>query len=194
MIFGTDAVSTPDAVSLPTVTDAWFTQGNGTSVEGTQAPAYWFNKVGGELDALIEGLGGTLSMTTRNQILSLLKGQSTIGSGITYEVLPSGKVFYRGPVTLASGVSQVTVVLPKPPGFANSFPTAFRGGLCVDGASATSGSNCFQYAVGAGPEIAGSDPYGLNSITVCCSPYVISFSGTIQGRTAATGWFEAWGD
>jgi hypothetical protein len=73
MIYGTDAVSTPDSVSLPTSNDNWFTQGNGTSVPGTQVPAYWVNKVGGEIDAAIEGLGLTLSMTSRNQLATILQ-------------------------------------------------------------------------------------------------------------------------
>jgi hypothetical protein len=110
MIFGTDAVSSPPGVTLPTGNDYFFANGNGTSVEGTQVPDYWVNKVGGELDAIITSLGLTLSMTSRGQILSILQAGF---AGILKSVAMPGLADPNNPTALGwATVSNSTGNLP----------------------------------------------------------------------------------
>ncbi len=74
--FGTDAVSSPPAVNLPSSNNYWYWNGNGTTVKGTKVSDYWLNKVGGELDAIIAGCGTTISMTVRNQAWACIQAQT----------------------------------------------------------------------------------------------------------------------
>ncbi len=78
MIFGSDAISSPCPVTLPTATDSWFTNGDGMTVQGTQAPCYWFDKTGGEIDNFITSSGQTLNMSDFTQ---MAHAASIIGRG-----------------------------------------------------------------------------------------------------------------
>ena len=107
MIFGTDATSTPDAVTLPSV-EAWFTQNFFGTGNGTQVPSYWVNKVGGEFSALIQtACSETLNMSVYNQtelcFASLFNSVKTIA-----------------PAEFAS-----TVGVSIGPGFSNGLVTTF---------------------------------------------------------------------
>ena len=75
LIYGNDAVSSPPTVNLPTATNSWFTNGNGTSIQGTQVPDYWTNKIGGELNSAITAApcSATVNMTAYNQISACLQ-------------------------------------------------------------------------------------------------------------------------
>jgi hypothetical protein len=72
-------------VSLPTANDYFFTQGNGSTINGTQVPSYWVNKVGGEWDNLIEACY-SLNMSSYNQGLSCIN--SLIANAVA--AIPSG--------------------------------------------------------------------------------------------------------
>lgn len=75
MIYGNDAVSTPDSVTLPNV-EAWFTQNYAGTGNGTQVPSYWVNKVGGELSSVIQtACAQSLNMSAYNQLSNCLAGQ-----------------------------------------------------------------------------------------------------------------------
>jgi hypothetical protein len=76
MIYGTDAIPSAPSVTLPSA-DAWFWNGNGTSINGTQVPDYWLNKVGGELESAITSCGYSVSMTTRNQLWTCIQGRTS---------------------------------------------------------------------------------------------------------------------
>jgi hypothetical protein len=82
-IYGTDAVSAPPDVVLPTDNNNWFYDGNGTTINGTRVPAYWFNKVGAEIVNAIGALatltesGVTYNPSTYNQLAILLSSLVT---------------------------------------------------------------------------------------------------------------------
>jgi hypothetical protein len=179
MIYGTDAVSTAPDVDLPTGNDYWFTDGNGSSVPGTQVPDYWVNKVGGEIGAAIVGLGATLSMTNRGQLLALLQAMQVTEFSLTtpgYIVWPFGITEQWGYASLNNGSSfQATVSVALPIPWANGF----LNGLAVD-----SGLNPKSYTC-----YAGSD---LSHVNVACPRYYLEgASGVITDRSTLSSFTSA---
>lgn len=172
MVYGTDAVPTPPAVTLPQPNDYWFTNGNGTSVLGTQVPDYWVNKVGGELDSLINGLGGTLSMTNRAQILGLLvPGFSFAQPG--YYIFPGGFIVQWGTGTLTPTQNLVTVNL------ARGFPNAMLFGVMTDRAGFA-----YQYGISMNT---------LSSVNVFCPTQQLQNGSIVTRTVTATGSFVVGG-
>jgi hypothetical protein len=74
LIYGSDALTSPNAVSLPTTTNGWFNEG-GSGVNGTQVTDYWLNKVGGELSSAITAApcSATINMSAYNQLSACLQ-------------------------------------------------------------------------------------------------------------------------
>jgi hypothetical protein len=197
MIFGTDAVSTPDSVSLPTTTDNWFTQGNGTSILGTQVPAYWVNKVGGEIDYAIESSGQTLSMTNRGQLWAALNGFVTQGGGtgqLTTKI-NLGQDSTTGLLRAAIGGTDYGLI-PSLDGPAGS--STFQNGIIADGVDAGGGQmrivngsyGAFWQHNGTALQLlvtASGTPYGsynsLRPMYVSLTTGALDFDGTGAGST-----------
>lgn len=96
MSFGSDAVSAAPSVSGTTSNNYWFY--NGGTGNGTQVNDWWLNKVGGELDAIIETCyPGAVSLTTRNQAIGCITAQ-----------MPTVPAIRTGSGTVTSGTLSIT--------------------------------------------------------------------------------------
>ena len=66
-------MAVPDPVNLPTDVEGWFTEGDGVSVMGTQVPAYWVSKIGGEVSSILAAFAVTPDMSNRAQVSAILR-------------------------------------------------------------------------------------------------------------------------
>ena len=137
MIFGLDANSSPDTVTLPSSNDYWFTQNYAGTGNGTQVPSYWVNKVGGELDSLINQCG-TLNMSTYNQVLTCV--DNLIAFYINLIPTPHGLLLST---TVLTGSGTFT-----PASGANRLEVEIQGGGGTGGAAAATDST--HMSVGSG--------------------------------------------
>jgi hypothetical protein len=160
LAYGTDAVSAPPTVTLPTGNNYYYWNGNSTT-HGTQVNDYWLNKVGGELSAAIQGCGLTISMATLNQLSTCLQGQH--GRMLDVQVFTAS-----GTYTPASGTTRAEVEV-------------LGGGGGGGGASATSSS---QLSVGAG---GGAGSYAKVIVASPGSVTVTIGAGGAGGSAGASG-------